>query len=756
MIKATRLVPYLPMSIRRFKTSADTARSVASITSTVSACCIAAVFGLSILLSPVISNHCHAQTMLKYPKTNTVDQVDSFFGVEVADPYRWLEDDVRNSDDVRRWVDQQNELTQEYLKTLPYREEIEKRLTTLWDFEKYRPPSKHGDKFYFYKNDGLQNQYVLYQSDTCDGDATVFIDPNTWSQDGTVALGGTSFSDDGKRVAYGIQDAGSDWRTWKVKDVQTGEVLADELKWLKFGGISWNKDGDSFYYSRYDEPAADAEFQSLNLGQKIYLHRVGTPQSEDVLIHSDADHPEWGFSPEVTEDGKFLIVTIWQGTDDRYQIMHAPLEDDGTAGPLEYLIDNFENEYTFVGNEGDRLYFKTDVQGPKKSIIAIDLSNSDKANWQTIVPESAEAMTSAGMIGDCFVCEYLKDAKTKVTLFDLDGSLYREVDFPGIGSASGFGGKRTSEETFYSFSSFNRPPSVYRYDLASGQSELIRNAKVDFDGGDFEVSQIFYTSKDGTQVPMFLAHQKGLELDGTNPTLLYGYGGFNISLTPGFSISRLQWMEMGGVFAMPNLRGGGEYGKDWHKAGTKTKKQNVFDDFIAAAQWLIDHQYTSPQHLAIQGGSNGGLLVGACMTQRPDLFGACLPAVGVMDMLRFQKFTAGRFWVDDYGDADKDQAEFKALYAYSPYHNLKSSVAYPPTMVTTADTDDRVVPGHSFKFAARLQQSGEASGSNPLLIRIETKAGHGAGKPTSKIIEEVADQWAFLAFHLGLEPTFDE
>lgn len=703
-----------------------------------------------------VANRCHAQTMLKYPPTKKVNQIDSFFGVDVADPYRWLEDDVRKSDEVRAWVEQQNELTQGYLKTLRYREEIEQRLTTLWDFEKYRPPSKHGDKYYFYKNDGLQNQYVLYQSESCDGEGTVFIDPNTWSQDGTVALGGTSFSDDGKRVAYGIQDAGSDWRTWRIKDVQTGEVMADELKWLKFGGISWNKDGNSFYYSRYDQPAADAEFQSLNLGQKVYLHRVGTPQSDDQLIHSAPEHPEWGFSPEVTEDGKYLIVTIWQGTDDRYQIMHAPLKDDGTVGPLAFLIDNFENEYTFVGNDGDRLYFKTDVQGPRKSIVAIDLNNPARENWQTIVPQSPEAMISAGMVGDFFLCEYLKDAKTQVSLFHLDGSLYREVDFPGIGSASGFGGKRKSTETFYSFSSFNRPPSVYRYDLASGESELIQDADVDFYGEYFEVSQIFYASNDGTQVPMFLAHKKGLKLDGSNPTLLYGYGGFNISLTPGFSISRLQWMEMGGVFAMPNLRGGGEYGKDWHKAGTKTNKQNVFDDFIAAAQWLIDNQYTSPKHLAIQGGSNGGLLVGACMTQRPDLFGACLPAVGVMDMLRFQKFTAGRFWVDDYGSADKDEAEFKALYAYSPYHNLKPEVAYPPTMVTTADTDDRVVPGHSFKFAARLQQSAEASGDHPLLIRIETKAGHGAGKPTSKIIEEVADQWAFLVHHLGLEPTFEQ
>ena len=709
--------------------------------------------------TPFLTPHCEAQdtpetNMIKYPESKKQDQVDDFFGTEVEDPYRWLEDDVRNSKEVEDWVARQNEVTQAYLDSLSYREEIEQRLTKLWDFEKYRPPAKRGDKYYFYKNDGLQNQYVLYQADTFDGEASVFIDPNTWSDDGTVALGGTAFNDDGKFVAYGIQDAGSDWRTWKIMNVETKEVLDDELKWLKFGGISWNKGGDSFYYSRYDEPAADAEFQSLNLGQKVYLHKLGTPQSEDKLIHRDDKHPEWGFSPEVTEDGKYLIVTVWQGTDDRYQIMYKPLDETGTGPELKYLIDNFENEFTFIGNDGDVLYFKTDVNAPRKSIISIDLKNPVKENWKTIVPEAAETMESAGMINDYIVADYLKDAKTLVRLFNTDGSLYQEVKLPGIGTASGFGGKRDSQETFYSFSSFNRPPSVYRFDLKSGESQLIRDADVDFNGDDFEVKQIFYTSKDGTKVPMFLAYKKGLKLNGANPTLLYGYGGFNVSKTPGFSISRLQWMEMGGVFAMPNLRGGGEYGKDWHKAGTKTNKQNVFDDFIAAAQWLIDNKYTSPKNLAIQGGSNGGLLVGACMVQRPDLYGACLPAVGVMDMLRFQKFTAGRFWTDDYGDADKDEAEFLALYKYSPYHNLKADVAYPPTMVTTADTDDRVVPGHSFKFAAKLQESGPASGDNPLLIRIETKAGHGSGKPTSKVIEEVADQWAFLVHHLGLKPTF--
>lgn len=708
-----------------------------------------------LLLSISDTSFIFSQTMLKYPQAKKQDQVDDFFGVKVTDPYRWLEDDVRESKEVENWVKSQNEVTYGYIKGLQHRDEIEKRLTALWDYEKYRPPFKEGEKYYYFKNDGLQNQNVLYESLTAEEEGRVLIDPNTWSEDGTVALGSVNFSDDGKYIAYGVQDAGSDWRTWKIMEVATGQLLEDELKWIKFGGISWREDNKSFYYSRYDEPKKEGEFQSLNLGQKVYLHKLDTPQSEDVLIYRNDDQPEWGFLPEVSEDGRFLIVTVWKGTDDRYKVMVKPLKDakgHEVEEAFTFLIDDFENEFTFIGNQGQRLYFKSDFNAARKCILTIDLDKPDRDSWQVIVPEAEQAMSSAALVGDFIVVGYLKDAKSQVKLFDLEGNFVREVQFPGIGSASGFAGKRNSTETFYSFSSFNRPPETYHYDLTSGESRQIRKAKVDFSADDFEVSQIFYSSKDGTQVPMFLAHKKGIELNGKNPTLLYAYGGFNISLTPGFSVTRLQWMEMGGVFAMPNLRGGGEYGKDWHKAGTKTKKQNVFDDFIAAAQWLIDNQYTAPEHLGIQGGSNGGLLVGACMTQRPDLFGACLPAVGVMDMLRFHKFTAGRFWTDDYGCADTNKEEFAALYAYSPYHNLKPDTAYPPTLVTTADTDDRVVPGHSFKFAARLQEV--QTGENPVLIRIETKAGHGAGKPTSKIIEEYADMWAFLTEHLGMRPFF--
>ena len=670
----------------------------------------------------------------------------------MADPYVWLEEDVRESEDVEQWVTDQNKVTYGYIKQLPFREEIQARLTKLWDYEKYGAPFKRGGRYYYYKNDGLQNQSVLYQLDSLEGESSVLMDPNQWSEDGTVALGGLAFSDDGKYVAYGVQKSGSDWRTWHVMDIATKEKLEDEIEWVKFGGADWSKDSKGFFYNRYDEPKEGEEFQSLNKNQKVFYHRIGDSQADDILIHEDPVNPDWGFGPEVSEDGKYLVVTVWVGTDNRYRVLYAKLDGEVTKRPqLTELIDNFENEYSFMGNEGSKFYFKSDVKAPKKCILVIDVEHPEKENWKTIVPEADEAMESAGMVGDYIVVEYLKDAKSQVKLFDLDGKFVREVEFPGIGTASGFGGKRTHDTTFYSFSSFNRPPSIYKYDLKSGESTLFREAQVDFDPTRYDVSQIFYESKDGTSVPMFIAHKKGLELNGRNPTLLYGYGGFDISLTPGFSISRLQWMEMGGIFAMPNLRGGGEYGKAWHKAGTKTNKQNVFDDFIAAAEWLIENKYTSPEHLAIQGGSNGGLLVGACMTQRPELYGACLPAVGVMDMLKFQNWTAGRFWVDDYGSSQASKEEFDALYAYSPYHNLKDGTAYPPTMVTTSDHDDRVVPGHSFKFAARLQAA--QTGVNPTLIRIETKAGHGAGKPTSKIIEQIADQWAFLVKHLSMEPT---
>ncbi len=700
-----------------------------------------------ILLLDICLNMNTTLGQLKYPVTEKGDTVDEYFGNSVSDPYRWLEGDVRKESKVADWVKAQNGVAFGYIETLPRRKEIEERLTKLWNYEKYSAPFRRGDRYYFQKNDGLQNQYVLHRQDSLDGEASVLIDPNEWSKEGTTALGGMAFSDDGKYLAYGIQESGSDWRTWKVKEIETGKILEDELKWLKFGGVSWNRESTGFYYGRFDEPNSENEFTSLNLNQKVFFHELGTAQADDVLIHESPDHPKWGFSPTVTEDGRYLVLTVWKGTDSRYRIMYRDLDTEGSE--LVTLIDNFENEYSFLGNEGPVFYFKSDLNAPKKCILTIDTAAADQpAQPKVIIAEADEAMQDASIVGDFIIADYLKDAKSQVKLFDLSGKFVREVSFPGIGTASGFGGRRDHDETFYSFSSFNRPPSTFRYDLKTGESTLLREAKVDFNPDDYEVKQVFYKSKDGTRVPMFITHKKGIELNGKNPTLLYGYGGFNISLTPGFSVSRLQWIEMGGIFAMPNLRGGGEYGKDWHKAGTKLKKQNVFDDFIAAAQYLIDNKYTSSKNLAIKGRSNGGLLVGACITQRPELFGAALPGVGVMDMLRFQEFTAGRYWVDDYGSSKANAEEFAALLAYSPYHNLKDGTSYPATMVTTADTDDRVVPGHSFKFAARLQEA--HTGDNPVIIRIETSAGHGAGKPTSKTIEEIADEWAFLAKHLEM------
>ena len=684
-------------------------------------------------------------TELIYPETPTVPQVDDYHGTRVADPYRWLEDDIRENNDVAAWVEAQNQVTFGYLKQIPERESIEKRLTQLWNFERFSVPTRAGGRYFFFRNDGLQNQSVLYMQQTLDDEPVVLIDPNRWSDDGTVAMASVEFSDDGQYAAYGIQDGGSDWRTWKVLNIRTRRHLPDELQWVKFSGIVWTPDSEGFFYARYDAPQEGDEFQSLNLNQKVYYHRVGTSQQEDRLIYERPDHPDWGFGISVSEDGSYLILTVWKGTDDRYRIVVDDLTRPDQE-PFE-LIDNFDYEYTFAGNNETLLYFQTNRDAPRRRVIGIDLEHPEIESWKEIIAQTDNTLTSVDIVGGQFLVTYLQDAKTQVRQYSLEGKHVRDVWLPGIGAASGFRGDYDHPETFYSFSSFATPPATYRYDAATGESSLLRRVDVDFDPDDYKTSQVFYQSKDGTQVPMFITHRKGLERDGSNPVLLYGYGGFNISLTPRFSVSRLAWMEMGGVFAMPSLRGGGEYGEPWHKAGTKLQKQNVFDDFIAAAEWLIDNQYTTSPRLAIQGGSNGGLLVGACMTQRPDLFGACLPAVGVMDMLRFHQFTAGRFWVDDYGSAE-DPDEFRALLAYSPLQNLKSGVSYPATLVTTADRDDRVVPGHSFKFSAMLQNC--HVGINPVLIRIETRAGHGAGKPTAKVIEEVADQWAFLVRNLHM------
>ena len=678
-----------------------------------------------------------------YPSSRKADQVDDYHGTKVADPYRWLENP--DSEETKAWVEEQNQITFSYLGEIPVREQIKQRLTQLWNYEKYGSPFKEGDRYFYFKNDGLQNQSVLYTLTSLDAEPTVLLDPNTLSEDGTIALSGLSITEDGKLMAYGLSTSGSDWIEWKVRDVETGNDLSDHLKWVKFSGTSWTHDGEGFFYSRYDEPNEATKLEDINYYQKIYYHKLGTPQSADILIYHRPDQKEWMFGAGVTEDGRYLIISIDRGTDPKNLVLYKDLQTPDS--PVVELISEFEANYSFIDNDGSVFWFRTDLDAPRGRVIAIDSNNPARDNWQEIIPQAAETLEGVGLLNNQFVADYLKDARSSIKIFNLDGSFIREVELPGIGSAGGFGGKRYDTETFYTFTSFTTPGTIYRYNMVSGESTLFRKPNVAFNPDEYETKQVFYSSKDGTQVPMFITHKKGLQLDGNNPTLLYGYGGFNVSLTPSFSVSRLVWMEMGGVYALPNLRGGGEYGEEWHQAGTKLNKQNVFDDFIAAAEWLINNKYTQPAKLAINGGSNGGLLVGACMTQRPDLFGAALPAVGVMDMLRFHKFTIGWAWCSDYGSPE-NLDEFKALYAYSPLHNLKPGTAYPATMITTADHDDRVVPAHSFKFAAALQEA--HAGEKPVLIRIETNAGHGAGKPTTKIIEELADEWAFLVRTLDI------
>lgn len=698
-------------------------------------------FPLTLLLAQGIS-----LSQLPYPPTRRVDHVDNYHGTAIQDPYRWLEDDVRTSNEVEAWVAEQNKVTFTYLESISQREKITQRLTSLWNYEKFSAPFKEAGKYFYFRNEGLQNQSVLYGMDGLDAEPSVVLDPNSWSADGTIALSGMALSENGKYLAYGTADAGSDWNTWRILNLENKQLQADELKWIKFSQATWTKDSKGFFYGRYAEPKEGAAYQSLNLNQQIYYHRVGTPQSEDVLVYHRPDQPEFGFGTSVSEDGKYLIISTWKGTDNKNLVHYRDLSDP-YAIPMP-LIETMDFEYEFAGNDGPVFYFKTSCDAPRGRVIAIDTRKPQRENWKEIIPQTAETLVSISLVGNVFVADYLKDAHSQIKIHDIRGNLVREVELPGLGTATGFGGHRNDTETFYVFNSITTPPTIYHYDLLTGTSTVFKQARVDFDPEMFEVKQVFYQSKDGTRVPMFIAHKKGIALDGSHPTLLYGYGGFNISLTPGFSVARLGWLELGGIFAMPNLRGGGEYGEAWHESGKLEKKQNVFDDFISAAEWLIANKYTRPDKLAIQGRSNGGLLVGACMTQRPDLFGACLPGVGVMDMLRFHQFTAGRFWVDEYGSADS-QAHFEFLRNYSPYHNIHEGTQYPATLIVTADTDDRVVPGHSFKFAAAMQHA--QKGDAPILIRIETRAGHGAGKPTTKQIEEVADEWSFLVKVLKMD-----
>lgn len=681
------------------------------------------------------------------PNTKTVDVVDDYHGTQVTDPYRWLED--VDAEDTRAWVEAQNCLAFGFLEKIPERKAIEARLTKIWDYPKFGVPYKEGGRYFFSRNEGLQNQSVLYTQRALTGAPTVLLDPNKLSDDGTVALSATAVSADGTYLAYSTSESGSDWQEFHVREIATGRDLPDHLRWVKFSGASWTRDGKGFFYSRYDEPTGNT-LQSVNKHQKLYYHVVGTDQSADRLIFEQPDQPDRGVAGVVSEDGRYLMLSIWLGTDRRNRVYYEDLGDPmapNLAAPVVKLLDDFDAGYHLVGNDGPVVYFWTDLDAPRGRLIAIDTRRPGRGGWRTVVPQGKDVLTGVTVVHDTFVAEYLEDAHSALRLFAKDGASLGAIELPALGSVGGVTGKPDDPELFFAFTSYLYPTTIYRRDMTSGTTEVFQAPTLDFDVSGYETEQVFYTSKDGTRVPMFVTHRKGIPMDGSNPAYLYGYGGFNISLTPGFSPAILPWLEMGGVYAVPNLRGGAEYGEEWHAAGMHEKKQNVFDDFIAAAEYLIAEKYTSTPRLAIAGGSNGGLLVGAVMTQRPDLFGAALPAVGVMDMLRFHTFTIGWAWVTEYGSADRAH-QFPYLYKYSPYHNIEPGTAYPATLVTTADHDDRVVPGHSFKFGARLQAA--QAGTAPILIRIETKAGHGAGKPTSKIIEEQADQWAFLVEVLGM------
>lgn len=683
---------------------------------------------------------------LTYPETRKDQVVDDYFGTPVDDPYRWLEDDM--SEETANWVEAQNKVTRSFIDQIPYREDLRKRLEELWNYEKVGAPFVEGEYTYFYKNDGLQNQYVIYRFKG-DEAPELFLDPNTFSSDGTTSLGSINFTDDGSLLAYQISEGGSDWRKIIIMRAQDREILVDTLMDVKFSGLSW-KGNDGFYYSSYDKPEEGSALSGMTQYHKLYYHKLGTPQSADVLVFGGEATPRRYVQGYVTEDGRYLVISAANSTTGN-ELYIQDLQD--PASIIQPIVLDFENEYGVIHSDGDKLLILTNYQAPNNRIMVMDIQQPDRQNWTELIAENAMPLSASTGCGKLF-CSYLKDATSQVMQYNLNGELEREIELPGVGSASGFGARWDDEELYYSFTNYIEPGAIYKYEPSTGASALYRRPDIKFDPSLYESKQVFYTSKDGTKVPMIISYKKGLALDGENPTMLYGYGGFNISLTPRFSISNVVWMENGGVYAVANLRGGGEYGEKWHVAGTQMQKQNVFDDFIAAAEYLIDEGYTNSEKLAIHGGSNGGLLVGACMTQRPDLFQVALPAVGVLDMLRYHKFTAGAGWAYDYGTAEDSQEMFEYLLGYSPYHNLKEGTAYPATMVTTADHDDRVVPAHSFKFAARLQET--HSGSAPVLISIETKAGHGAGKPTSMVIEEQADKWAFTFFNMGYNQLIHE
>ncbi len=691
---------------------------------------------------PMIMVSCtnNPKEKIMYPETAKVDTIDTYFGHQVPDPYRWLEDD--NAEKTKAWVTAQNEVTQAYLAKIPFRDEMKSRLTKLWDYPRNSAPYKKGGYYFVFKNNGLQNQSVAYFMKSLDEEPKVLLDPNQLSEDGTVSLTQFVVSEDGKYLAYGISRGGSDWNEFFVKDIETGKDLTDHIEWVKFSGISWYKDG--FFYSRYPQPEGDDVLKGVNENNKVYYHKIGDPQANDKLVYEDKKNPKWGFGVGLTDDEKYMALAITESTSG-----NALSVKDMATDKMTVIVDNFESDYDLIDHINGKLLIMTNNNAPKYKVIAVDPANTARENWVDFIPEAEGVLRGISLVGGKIIASYMEDAHSKIRIFDLDGKYLYDLDNKEVGTIGGFSGKIDENETFYTVTSFTTPATIYKYDVTNNKSELYESSALDFDASKYETTQIFYTSKDGTKVPMFIVHKKGLKLDGNRPTLLYGYGGFNASLTPSFSVTRLIWLENDGVFALANIRGGGEYGESWHKAGTKLQKQNVFDDFIAAAEYLIENKYTSSKRLAIQGGSNGGLLVGAVANQRPELFAVAFPAVGVMDMLRYHKFTIGRYWATDYGTSEDNEEMFLYLKNYSPVHSIKPGV-YPATMVTTADHDDRVVPAHSFKYAATLQAT--YKGDNPVLIRIDTKAGHGAGKPTAMVIQEYADLWSFAFYNMDYKP----
>jgi prolyl oligopeptidase len=677
-----------------------------------------------------------------YPQARQADIQDDFHGTVVKDPYRWMEDP--ENEETVRWVEEQNKLFQGFIGSEPSRDAIEARITKLWNYPKYTLPQKKGARYFYSKNDGLQNQSVLYMQESLDGNPRVVLDPNLLSSDGTVAIRGQMYSHDGKFLAYGLTQSGSDWQVIKVRNVDTGEDFEDAIQWCKFSGMAWKTDNSGFYYNRLPEPGSVPEEDQSNYS-RVYWHTVGTKQAEDKLVHEDPARKEISFYPVVTDDGTYLLIYAYIGTDDRNGIYVRKMESDDA---FRVIVEVGEAEYNVVDNIGSTFFVQTDLDAPKGRIISIDIDEPERSQWKQVVAESADVIDFATMVNNELVVAYMQDAHHRLSVFDQKGENKADIELPTIGAVQELSGRREDTEMFFGFASYLYPNTAFRYDMQKKKLSVFRQSEVDFDAGKFETKQVFATSKDGTRVPIFITHKKGLKLDGNNPAILYGYGGFNISMTPYFSVSRVVWMEAGGIYCVAILRGGNEYGEEWHKAGMLENKQNVFDDFIATAEWLVQNKYTKPSKLAIEGGSNGGLLVAACELQRPDLFGAVLCHVPVTDMLRYHKFTVGRYWTPEYGNAEADPEHFRFLYAYSPLHNVKPGVAYPPTLITTADTDDRVVPAHAKKFAATLQAAD--AGAHPILVRVETKAGHGGGKPTSKRIEEASDVYAFLFKVFGM------